>query len=431
MPTTGRLVVILAAEVVGYSSLVEADEESILERLAAHRHQLVFPKIAEHSGRVVRATGPNLLVEFASPTEAVRCAVDVQRGMIDRNVGTASGQRITFRIGVSIGEATAIGEDLVSRAVAALPTDRLATLIKPGTEIYNVSANEAMRVATLANPAGICVSAKVRDAVRDQLPYTFEDIGEQNLDSHAAPAHCYAIDVDSVASRPHVAPQSHGGLARRRSRLRAAAVAATISATVGVWAVAFWSWVDTGSLTAPIPPLMTAAAPLSSVSSTADGGSHALSTPSPPPVSSTTANTEAAARPEAQPSSGGKIGDKGTQVSLAPQPSPAVGAAVVKGSPAPSGVQITPDSGATVVRGRQIPSALQITPDNGTAVVRGNQAPSPPQMTPDSGTAVVRGNQTPSPPQMPPDSGIAVVRGKQASSTLQAAPESATDATRM
>ena len=427
MPATGRPVVILAAEVVGYSSLMEADEKSILEQLEAHRRQLVYPKIAEHSGRVVRTTGPSLLVEFASPTEAVRCAVDVQRGMIDRNVGTASGQRITFRIGVSIGEATAIGEDLVSRAIAALPTDKLATLIKPGTEIYNVSANEAMRVAALAHPAGICVSATVRDAARDQLPYTFEDVGEQNLDSLAAPVHCYAVGVDTVASRPRVAPQNQRGFAGRPIRLRDAAVAATILATVGIWAVAFWSWVGTGSLTAPIPPWMTAAVPVSSASSPADGGTDALSASPSPPLSTAAADLDAQAplEPQSSPASN-MAADGGTQISLAPQSSPVTGAPVVGGNPARRALQITPDGGATVVRGHQTPLALELPPDNGTAVVRGNQTPLPVQLTPDSGTAVVRGSQATSTLQITPDGGTSVVKGKQSSSVLQAVPDSGT-----
>src|SRR5205814_6027350 len=125
-----RLTVTLAAEVVGYSRLVRADEKGTLEQLEAHRNQFLYPKIAEHSGRIKRETGYSLLVEFESPTEAVRCAVELQRGMVNRNIGTLSDRRVIFRVGVNVGQATANGDDLVSRAVAALPSDTLATLIK-------------------------------------------------------------------------------------------------------------------------------------------------------------------------------------------------------------------------------------------------------------------------------------------------------------
>ena len=169
MAAVGRLVVILAADVVGYPSLSEADEESTLERLEAHRQQFVYPKIAERDGRIARTSGGSLLVEFASPTDAVRCAVEVQRGMFDRNIGAAPDRRIAFRIGINIGEVTATGGDLVSRAVAALPTERLMTLVKPGTEIYGDSGKIAERIAALAEPGVIAVVPIEEAALEVQL----------------------------------------------------------------------------------------------------------------------------------------------------------------------------------------------------------------------------------------------------------------------
>ena len=102
MAAIGRLIVMLATDVAGYASLIGADEAGTLERLEAHRHQLVYSKIEEHHGRVVRATAGSLLVEFASPTEAVRCAVELQVGMIDRNISTAPDRRIAFRVGIDV-----------------------------------------------------------------------------------------------------------------------------------------------------------------------------------------------------------------------------------------------------------------------------------------------------------------------------------------
>ena len=136
MAAIGRPIVTLAAEVVGHSRLIRADEKDALEQLKAHRDQFVNPKIAEHSGRILRATGNSLLVGFESPAEAVRCAVELQSGMIDRNIQTLPDRRITLRIGVAIDQVTGNGDDLVSRAVAALPRDILATLIRPDAGVY-------------------------------------------------------------------------------------------------------------------------------------------------------------------------------------------------------------------------------------------------------------------------------------------------------
>ena len=204
MAAVGHLVVILAADVVG---LIKAGEESTLKRLEARQQQLVYSKVEEHNGRIVRATGGSLLAEFASPTEAVRCAVEVQRGVIDRDIGAAADRRAAFRIGINIGDVTPTGDDLVSRAVAALPTDRLMNLVKPGTEIYGNSTRIAERIAAFAQPGGICISGAVWDAIRDQLPSAFEDLGRQNLDIGAGPVHCFAMRADSVAAGQRIAAQ--------------------------------------------------------------------------------------------------------------------------------------------------------------------------------------------------------------------------------
>ena len=114
-----RLIAVLAADVAGYSRLMELDEERTLARLKAHRRELIDPKIDEHNGRIVRATSDSLLAEFASATEAVRCAVEVQRGMIERNVNIAPDRLIAFRVGVNTGEVTTDDGDLIGRAVSA------------------------------------------------------------------------------------------------------------------------------------------------------------------------------------------------------------------------------------------------------------------------------------------------------------------------
>src|ERR1700736_4500763 len=103
-PVERRLAAILAADVAGYSRLMGADEQGTHERLTAHLRQLVDPKIAEHRGRIVKNTGDGMLAEFPSVVDAVRCAAEVQRGMADRNAETPEDKRITFRVGVNLGD---------------------------------------------------------------------------------------------------------------------------------------------------------------------------------------------------------------------------------------------------------------------------------------------------------------------------------------
>src|SRR5436309_5161877 len=112
MASTRRLSAILAADVAGYSRLMGADEEGTLERLKAYRRQLIDPKIREHRGRIVKTTGDGLLAEFASVVDAVRCAAELQRGMLDREPHMPEERRLRFRIGINIGDVIAEGDDI-------------------------------------------------------------------------------------------------------------------------------------------------------------------------------------------------------------------------------------------------------------------------------------------------------------------------------
>src|SRR6516162_1167089 len=158
MNAVRKLAAILAADVAGYSRLMGADEEGTHERLMAHLRELVDPKIQEHRGRVVKNTGDGLLAEFASVVDAVRCAVEVQRGMIDRESEMPDDRRTRFRIGINLGD-----------------------VIVEEHDIFGDGVNVAARLEALAEPGGICVSRVVRDQVRDKLDYTFEDLGEQQV----------------------------------------------------------------------------------------------------------------------------------------------------------------------------------------------------------------------------------------------------------
>ena len=389
MAATGRLIVTLAAEVVGYATRIRADEKSTLEPLEAHRNQFVYPKIAEHSGRLVRATGDCLLVEFESPTEAVRCAVELQRGMVDRNIRTLPDRRITFRVGVSVGEVTANDDDLVSRAVAALSRDSLAPLIKPGSEFYGDPGNIAVRLAELAQPAGICISNAVQDAIRDRLPYMFEDIGKHNVEIGAAPVHCYAVNADFVAFKPRLAARSPQS---RAKRLRTAAVAVSVFATVGIWGAALLAWLGANSSTAVIPATVSAGSTVLSVGVTADGAALESSSRQSAPMTSTAADTDTQAPPASQtPLASSAVVDGGIQALSSRPASSDIDGVVVRG--AQSALPTTRDNGRAAVSGIQAPAVVQTTLNSGVAVVRGNQAPSTLQIAPDAATDVVRGTR--------------------------------------
>jgi adenylate cyclase len=175
MATTRRLAAILAADVAGYSRLMGQDEEGTHERLRAHFAELVYPKIAEHRGRVVKNTGDGLLAEFPSVVDAVRCAVELQRDIAERNAPLPADKRIEFRIGINLGDVIAEADD-----------------------IFGDGVNVAARLEALAQPGGICVSRVVRDQVRDRLPYSFEDMGEQQVKNIARPVRVYRVRDQGV-----------------------------------------------------------------------------------------------------------------------------------------------------------------------------------------------------------------------------------------
>ena len=172
-----KLAAIFAADVAGYSRLMGVDEEGTLERLKALRRELLDPKIAEHRGRIVKTTGDGLLAEFPSVVDAVRCAAEIQRAMIDRNAEMAADRRITFRLGVNLGD-----------------------IIVEGGDIFGDSVNIAARLEALAEPGGICISATVHDHILDRLPYPFKDMGEQSLKNIASPVRAYAMSPTAIAA---------------------------------------------------------------------------------------------------------------------------------------------------------------------------------------------------------------------------------------
>ncbi|WGS27189.1 adenylate/guanylate cyclase domain-containing protein [Bradyrhizobium sp. ISRA464] len=175
-----RLTAILAADVAGYSRLTSMDEEGTHVRLKEHLRLLVEPKISEHRGHVVKNTGDGMLAEFNSVVAAVRCALDVQRGMAERNAGIPRDKRMEFRIGINVGD-----------------------VIIDGGDIFGDGVNVAVRLEGIAEPGGICVSARVQEYAQGRVDITFEDAGEQRLKNISQPVRAYRLnvrDVDPLAS---------------------------------------------------------------------------------------------------------------------------------------------------------------------------------------------------------------------------------------
>ena len=177
-----RLSAILIADIVGYSRLVGADEAGTLRALNAHRRELIDPTIASHRGRFVRTTGDGLILEFASAVDAVRCAVDVQRGMAERNEIVPPEKRIVYRIGINVGDIVSVGDD-----------------------IYGDGVNIAARLEAMSEPGGIYVSRAVRDPVVDKLAFSFEDLGEVAAKNISRPIHVFRVRHDTQTTRRSLA----------------------------------------------------------------------------------------------------------------------------------------------------------------------------------------------------------------------------------
>src|SRR6266446_6652847 len=182
MAATRRLAAILAADAVGYSRLIGADEPGTLRRLKAIRAELIDPAVERHNGRIVKTTGDGLLIEFGSTVDALRCATQVQAAMGERNAATALDNRIAFRIGIHQGD-----------------------LVAEDGDIFGDGVNIAARLEALAEPGGICVSARVQEDAGGKLEIAFEDIGQQQLKNIARPLPVYQVRSGNPASESHQA----------------------------------------------------------------------------------------------------------------------------------------------------------------------------------------------------------------------------------
>jgi adenylate cyclase len=169
-----RLAAILAADVAGYSRLIEADEEGTLGRLKMLRAEVIDPKIAAQRGRIVKTTGDGLLVEFASVVDALRCAAELQAALAERNAPLPPDRRIEFRVSINVGD-----------------------IVVEDGDIFGDGVNVAARLEALAEPGGICVSARVQEDAAGRLDLAFQDMGDQALKNIARSVRAYSVRSES------------------------------------------------------------------------------------------------------------------------------------------------------------------------------------------------------------------------------------------
>jgi adenylate cyclase len=181
-PVERRLAAILAADVAGYSRLIGADEEGTLNRMRSIRTDVIDPKITEHRGRIVKTTGDGLLAEFSSVVDALRCATEIQNAMAEGNAGIATEKRIECRMGVNVGD-----------------------IVVEDGDIFGDGVNVAARLEGLADPGGICVSARVQEDAAGRLDLTFDDLGEQSLKNIARSVRVYRVRLTEAENTPEFA----------------------------------------------------------------------------------------------------------------------------------------------------------------------------------------------------------------------------------
>jgi adenylate cyclase len=220
MSETRKLAAILVADVVGYSRLAGADEERTLARLRGLRSDLIDPAIAAHQGRIVKRTGDGSIIEFRSVVDAVRCAIEVQTGLIERNAGVPEDRRIQFRVGIHLG-------DVVEESDGDLMGDGI---------------NIAARLEGVARPGAICLSEQAYWQVKSRLDLRVSDLGSVQLKNIAEPVHAYSLEVGKAADpKPPPSTPTHAvkSLASKR-RWASAPIAATVAALVLLVAAASW-----------------------------------------------------------------------------------------------------------------------------------------------------------------------------------------------
>lgn len=208
-----RLAAILAADVVGYSGLMEKDEAGTLAALKSHREEVVNPSIAEHRGRVVKLMGDGILVEFLSVVDAMQCAAQIQAGLAKKNANVPEEMRMEWRVGINVGD-----------------------VIVEGDDIYGDGINVASRLEGLAEPGGICISRDVFTQVKNKVDLGFESLGEQTVKNIADPVLVFRVELSPRATMRSAEEKT------RPRWPRLIAVPAAVAATVAVAAFGGWTY---------------------------------------------------------------------------------------------------------------------------------------------------------------------------------------------
>jgi adenylate cyclase len=188
-----RLAAVLVVDVVGYSLLMGVDEVGTLRQLTAHRRECIDPAIAAGRGRIVKTTGDGILAEFPSAVEAVVCAIAIQRSLALRNEAVPEEKRLTFRIGINVGD-----------------------IIIEANDIFGDGVNIAARLEALCEPGGLCISRAVRDQVRDKLPVAFDDLGEQSVKNIVRPVRAFGLVPQAITALPELGPNGLASEGRLR-----------------------------------------------------------------------------------------------------------------------------------------------------------------------------------------------------------------------
>ena len=218
-----RLAAIFAADMVGYSRLMEADEEGTIARQKAHRKELIDPKIAEHNGRIVKTTGDGMLVEFASVVDAVQCAVEVQQAMAEREAGVSKDRRIAYRVGINLGD-----------------------IVIDGDDIFGDGVNVAARLEALAKPGEVLISGTAFDQLKKKLDYGYRFGGERKVKNIAEPVRIYGVLPDAEAGT--VSGSRRGSPKARRW------AAAALALIVILGGIMWWQpWVSSFKPVLPLP----------------------------------------------------------------------------------------------------------------------------------------------------------------------------------
>jgi TolB-like protein len=192
-----RLAAVVAADVFGYSRLMEADEAGTVAQIKSLRKEIIDPKIDQYRGRIVKTTGDGILLEYASVTDAVQCSVDIQEAMAQRNASVPEDRRILFRIGINLGE-----------------------IIIEGDDIYGTGVNVAARLEAMAEPGSICISGNVYDQIQSILSLSYENLGEQTVKNISAPVRSFAVRMgESIAPAPSSVPSAAPPAERDRATI--------------------------------------------------------------------------------------------------------------------------------------------------------------------------------------------------------------------